>query len=298
MSKARGLQEGSMVLIPAGVFTMGTDDPQIKQDGEAPARRVAIDAFYMDAYEVSNAEFEKFVNSTGYLTEAEKFGDSFVFEGMLSEQVKTDIQQALLQLLPGGYLLKALTGDTQKDQTLLFDTVPDHPVLHVSWNDAVAYCTWAGKRLPTEAEWEYSCRGGLQNSVRLFPWGNKLQPKGQHYANIWQGEFPVTNTGEDGFRGTAPVDAFPPNGYGLYNIVGNAWEWTSDWWTVHHSVEKTLNPKGPPSGKDRVKKGGSYMCHKSYCYRYRCAARSQNTPDSSASNLGFRCAADRQPTTG
>ncbi|XP_074168331.1 formylglycine-generating enzyme isoform X11 [Rhinolophus sinicus] len=141
-----------MVPIPAGVFTMGTDDPQIKQDGEAPARSVAIDAFYMDAYEVSNAEFEKFVNSTGYLTEAEKFGDSFVFEGMLSEQVKTDIQQA--------------------------------------------------------------------------------------------------------------VDAFPPNGYGLYNIVGNVWEWTSDWWSVHHSAEETLNPKGPPSGKDRVKKGGSYMCHK------------------------------------
>uniref|UniRef100_A0A8C9I839 Sulfatase modifying factor 1 n=1 Tax=Piliocolobus tephrosceles TaxID=591936 RepID=A0A8C9I839_9PRIM len=182
----RPLAHSKMVPIPAGVFTMGTDDPQIKQDGEAPARRVTIDAFYMDAYEVSNAEFEKFVNSTGYLTEAEKFGDSFVFEGMLSEQVKTNIQQA--------------------------------------------------------------------------------------------------------------VDAFPPNGYGLYNIVGNAWEWTSDWWTVHHSVEETLNPKGPPSGKDRVKKGGSYMCHRSYCYRYRCAARSQNTPDSSASNLGFRCAADRLPT--
>ncbi|XP_021550586.1 formylglycine-generating enzyme isoform X1 [Neomonachus schauinslandi] len=291
----RPLAPTKMVLIPAGVFTMGTDDPQIKQDGEAPARRVAIDAFYMDAYEVSNAEFEKFVNSTGYLTEAEKFGDSFVFEGMLSEQVKTDIQQAVAAA-PWWLPVKGANWRHPEgpDSTVL--RRPDHPVLHVSWNDAVAYCTWAGKRLPTEAEWEYSCRGGLQN--RLFPWGNKLQPKGQHYANIWQGEFPVTNTGEDGFRGTAPVDAFPPNGYGLYNIVGNAWEWTSDWWTVHHSVEKTLNPKGPPSGKDRVKKGGSYMCHKSYCYRYRCAARSQNTPDSSASNLGFRCAADRQPTTG
>ncbi|XP_022428220.1 formylglycine-generating enzyme isoform X3 [Delphinapterus leucas] len=246
-----------MVPIPAGVFTMGTDDPQIKQDGEAPARRVAIDAFYMDAYEVSNAEFEKFVNSTGYLTEAEKFGDSFVFEGMLSEQVKSDIQQAVAAA-PWWLPVKGANWRHPEgpDSTVL--NRPDHPVLHVSWNDAVAYCTWAGKRLPTEAEWEYSCRGGLQN--RLFPWGNRLQPKGQHYANIWQGEFPVTNTGEDGFRGTAP--------------------------------------KGPPSGKDRVKKGGSYMCHKSYCYRYRCAARSQNTPDSSASNLGFRCAADHLPTTG
>ncbi|XP_042536130.1 formylglycine-generating enzyme [Dipodomys spectabilis] len=282
-----------MVTIPAGVFMMGTDDPQIKQDGEAPARRVTIDAFYMDAYEVSNAEFEKFVNSTGYLTEAEKFGDSFVFEGMLSEQVKTDIQQAVAA---APWWLPVKGADWRHpegpDSTVLHR--PDHPVLHVSWNDAVAYCAWAGKRLPTEAEWEYSCRGGLHN--RLFPWGNKLQPKGQHYANIWQGEFPVTNTGEDGFRGTAPVDTFPPNGYGLYNIVGNVWEWTADWWTVHHSAEDTLNPKGPPSGKDRVKKGGSYMCHKSYCYRYRCAARSQNTPDSSASNLGFRCAADRLPS--
>ncbi|XP_046493483.1 formylglycine-generating enzyme isoform X4 [Equus quagga] len=228
-------------------------------------------------------------------TKAEKFGDSFVFEGMLSEQVKSDIQQAVAAA-PWWLPVKGANWRHPEgpDSTVLHR--PDHPVLHVSWNDAVAYCAWAGKRLPTEAEWEYSCRGGLQN--RLFPWGNKLQPKGQHYANIWQGEFPVTNTGEDGFRGTAPVDAFPPNGYGLYNIVGNAWEWTSDWWTVHHSVEETLNPKGPPSGKDRVKKGGSYMCHKSYCYRYRCAARSQNTPDSSASNLGFRCAADHLPTSG
>ncbi|XP_019284303.2 formylglycine-generating enzyme isoform X2 [Panthera pardus] len=253
----RPLAPTKMVLIPAGVFTMGTDDPQIKQDGEAPARRVAIDAFYMDAYEVSNAEFEKFVNSTGYLTEAEKFGDSFVFEGMLSEQVKTDIQQAVAAA-PWWLPVKGANWRHPEGPDSTVRHRPHHPVLHVSWNDAVAYCTWAGKRLPTEAEWEYSCRGGLQN--RLFPWGNKLQPKGQHYANIWQGEFPVTNTGEDGFRGTAP--------------------------------------KGPPSGKDRVKKGGSYMCHKSYCYRYRCAARSQNTPDSSASNLGFRCAADRQPTTG
>ncbi|XP_053785342.1 formylglycine-generating enzyme isoform X3 [Desmodus rotundus] len=241
-----------MVPIPAGVFTMGTDDPQIKQDGEAPARRVTLDAFYMDAYEVSNSDFEKFVNATGYLTEAETFGDSFVFEGMLSEQVKTGIQQAVAA---APWWLPVKGADWRHPEG------PDSTVMH-----------------------------------RLFPWGNKLQPRGRHYANIWQGEFPVTDTGEDGFRGTAPVASFPPNGYGLYDMVGNAWEWTSDWWAVHHSAEDARNPKGPPSGKDRVKKGGSYMCHKSYCYRYRCAARSQNTPDSSASNLGFRCAADRLPT--
>ncbi|XP_036905442.1 formylglycine-generating enzyme isoform X5 [Sturnira hondurensis] len=257
-----------MVLVPAGVFTMGTDDPQIKQDGEAPARRVTLDAFYMDAYEVSNADFEKFVNATGYLTE---------------------VAAAPWWLPVKGANWRHPEGP---DSTVAYR--PDHPVLHVSWNDAVAYCAWAGKRLPTEAEWEHSCRGGLRD--RLFPWGNKLQPKGQHYANIWQGEFPVTDTGEDGFRGTAPVASFPPNGFGLYDMVGNVWEWTSDWWAVHHSTQDARNPKGPPSGKDRVKKGGSYMCHKSYCYRYRCAARSQNTPDSSASNLGFRCAADRLPT--
>ncbi|XP_053890458.1 formylglycine-generating enzyme isoform X1 [Malaclemys terrapin pileata] len=281
-----------MALIPTGMFTMGTDEPEIQQDGEWPARKVHVSQFYMDRYEVSNVEFEKFVNATGYVTEAEKFGDSFVFEGMLSEQVKTEIQQAVAAA-PWWMPVKGANWRQPEGPDSSISKRMDHPVLHVSWNDAVAYCTWAGKRLPTEAEWEYSCRGGLEN--RLFPWGNKLQPKGQHYANIWQGEFPISNTGEDGYKGTAPVTAFPPNGYGLYNIVGNAWEWTSDWWAVHHSAGETRNPKGPSSGTDRVKKGGSYMCHKSYCYRYRCAARSQNTPDSSASNLGFRCAADTLP---
>ncbi|XP_054832210.1 formylglycine-generating enzyme [Eublepharis macularius] len=283
---------GQMALIPAGVFTMGTDEPAIQQDGEWPARRVHVGSFYMDRYEVSNAEFEKFVNATGYLTEAERFGDSFVFEGMLSEQVKTGIQQAVAAA-PWWMPVKGANWRHPEGPDSDISNRIDHPVLHVSWNDAVAFCTWAGKRLPTEAEWEYSCRGGLEN--RLFPWGNKLHPRGQHYANIWQGEFPASNTEEDGYKGTAPVTAFPPNGYGLYNMVGNSWEWTSDWWAVNHSADETYNPKGPPTGTDRVKKGGSYMCHKSYCYRYRCAARSQNTPDSSASNLGFRCAADTLP---
>ncbi|CAI5767498.1 Hypothetical predicted protein [Podarcis lilfordi] len=288
-SKEEGRQ---MASIPAGVFTMGTDEPAIQQDGESPARRVHIDHFFMDRYEVSNAEFEKFVNATGYLTEAERFGDSFVFEGVLSEQVKTGIHQAVA-LAPWWLPVKGANWKHPEGPDSNISNRMDHPVLHVSWNDAVAFCSWAGKRLPTEAEWEYSCRGGLEN--RLFPWGNKLHPRGRHYANIWQGEFPTSNTGEDGYQGTAPVTSFPPNGYGLYNIVGNAWEWTSDWWGVRHSADETYNPKGPPTGTDRVKKGGSYMCHKSYCYRYRCTARSQNTPDSSASNLGFRCAADTLP---
>ncbi|NXY47602.1 SUMF1 enzyme, partial [Ceuthmochares aereus] len=283
-----------MVAIPGGVFTMGTDEPEIQQDGEWPARRVHVDSFYMDQYEVSNEEFERFVNSTGYVTEAEKFGDSFVFEGMLSEEVKADIHQAVAAA-PWWLPVKGANWKHPEGPDSNISDRKDHPVLHVSWNDAVAFCMWAGKRLPTEAEWEFSCRGGLENRYLLFPWGNKLQPKGQHYANIWQGVFPTNNTAEDGYKGTAPVTAFPPNGYGLYNIVGNAWEWTSDWWAVHHTTDEVRNPKGPSSGTDRVKKGGSYMCHKSYCYRYRCAARSQNTPDSSASNLGFRCAADTLP---
>ncbi|MBN3326572.1 SUMF1 enzyme, partial [Atractosteus spatula] len=294
-----------MVLIPAGKFTMGTDEPAIPQDGEGPARTVHIQHFYMDVYEVSNLEFENFVNSTGYVTEAEKFGDSFVYEGLLSEQVKTQISQAVAAA-PWWLPVKGANWRHPEGPDSNISDRLNHPVLHVSWNDAMAYCSWAKKRLPTEAEWEFACRGGLEN--RLYPWGNKLLPKGQHYANLWQGEFPVHNTGEDGYIKTSPVTSFPANGYGLYNIVGNAWEWTADWWSVHHTTGKqewniNMYKKLQFSHcadcglrrKDKVKKGGSYMCHKSYCYRYRCAARSQNTPDSSASNLGFRCASEKLP---
>uniref|UniRef100_A0A8C9SNH7 Formylglycine-generating enzyme n=1 Tax=Scleropages formosus TaxID=113540 RepID=A0A8C9SNH7_SCLFO len=275
-----------MVLIPAGQFLMGTDNPGIPQDGEGPQRRVHLDAFYMDIHEVRNLDFQKFVNATGYVTEAEKFGDSFVFEGLLSEKIKSEISQAVAAA-PWWLPVKGANWKHPEGPDSHIADRLEHPVLHVSWNDAMAYCLWAGKRLPTEAEWEYACRGGLQD--RLFPWGNKLNPKGQHYANLWQGQFPKENTGEDGYVKTSPVMSFPVNGYGLYDMVGNAWEWTADWWNVHHATDELHNPTGPATGRDRVKKGGSYMCHKSYCYRYRCAARSQNTPDSSSSNLGFRC---------
>ncbi|XP_053325787.1 formylglycine-generating enzyme [Spea bombifrons] len=291
-SVPREIKERSeMVLLPPGIFTMGTDNPGIPQDGEGPPRQVQLDSFYMDTYEVSNLEFDTFVRATGHVTEAEKFGDSFVFEGLISEDVKSGIDKAVAAA-PWWLPVKGANWRHPEGPDSDISERMDHPVLHVSWNDATAFCTWAGKRLPTEAEWEYACRGGLEN--RLFPWGNKLQPRGEHFANLWQGIFPTNNTGEDGFVQTSPVTAFPPNGYGLYNMVGNAWEWTSDWWDTNHSAAAAYNPKGPLSGTDRVKKGGSYMCHKSYCYRYRCAARSQNTADSSSSNLGFRCAADAE----
>ncbi len=163
--------------------------------------------------------------------------------------------------------------------------------MHVSWNDAAAYCAWAGLRLPTEAEWEYAARGGLEQ--KRLPWGDELTPGGVWRSNIWQGTFPSLNTAEDGYVGTAPVDAFPPNGHGLHNISGNVWEWCADWFhTTFHRHGPTDDPTGPPAGEAKVIRGGSYLCHDSYCNRYRVAARSSNTPDSSTGNMGFRCARD------
>ncbi|XP_071490264.1 formylglycine-generating enzyme-like [Diadema antillarum] len=281
-----------MIYIEGGTFQMGTDEVKIYLDGEGPARRVTLRPYYFDVFEVSNSEFAKFVNATGYATEAETFGDSFVLEARISEEVKKEIEQAVAAA-PWWLPVKGADWRHPEGPDSEILSRMDHPVVHVSWNDATAYCQWAGKRLPTEAEWENAARGGLKN--RLFPWGNKLMPNDKHRVNIWQGEFPTVNTAEDGFAGTAPVTSFEPNGFGLYNTVGNAWEWVADWWNTVHSQEPLDNPVGPETGKDKVKKGGSYMCHKSYCYRYRCEARSQNSPDSSACNLGFRCAASSLP---
>uniref|UniRef100_A0A8C2L1T2 Sulfatase modifying factor 1 n=1 Tax=Cyprinus carpio TaxID=7962 RepID=A0A8C2L1T2_CYPCA len=290
--KEKHKEFGCLVLLQGGWFMMGTDDPGIPQDGEGPQRRVRLDPFYIEEHEVTNQQFQHFTNQTGYITEAERFGDSFVFEGLLSEEVKSTLSSAVAAA-PWWSPVKGADWRHPEGPDSTIEHRMNHPVLHVSWSDAQAYCHWAERRLPTEAEWELACRGGLQD--RLYPWGNNLLPRGQHYANLWQGDFPNHNTAEDGYANTSPVMSFPANGFGLYDMVGNAWEWTADWWNVHHTTEDKYNPKGPETGTDRVKKGGSYMCHKSYCYRYRCAARSQNTPDSSASNLGFRCTADAEP---
>ncbi|XP_064489061.1 formylglycine-generating enzyme-like [Ornithodoros turicata] len=291
--RAQSSRTNQVVFLQGGEFTMGTDKPVFVADGEAPARKVFLDGFYIDVHEVSNAEFHRFVQSTGYKTEAETFGDSFVLDSAISEATKSGITQAVAAA-PWWLPVNGADWRHPEGPDSSIDERMDHPVVHVSWNDALAFCKWMKKRLPTEAEWEYACRGRLEN--RLFPWGNKWAPKDEVRANIWEGEFPQRNTAEDGFIGTAPVSAFPPNRYGLKNMIGNVWEWTSDWWTTQHEKKEVLvDPKGPPDGTDKVKKGGSFMCHKSYCYRYRCAARSQNTPDTTASNVGVRCASDTLP---
>jgi len=281
------------VPIAGGRFTMGTDKVEIAADGEGPPRPVTLSDFEIEKFEVSNGQFAAFVAATGFVTEAEKFGDSFVFEGALTPEENAKITQSV-QAAPWWLPVKnaswirpfgpGSSKDVRSDPQLM-----SLPVVQVSWNDAVAYCKWRGGRLPTEAEWEYAARGG--NDGNLYPWGDKLKPNGDHRMNIWQGKFPRKNTVKDGFKFSAPIDAFgAQNRFGLHNMVGNVWEWVENWWTITHDPEHTTDPHGPEQGVEKTKKGGSYMCHKSYCFRYRVVSRSQNTADSSASNLGFRCA--------
>ena len=285
---APGSTEG-MVLLPGGDFLMGTDSREgYPDDGEGPVRKVRLNPFWIDATAVSNARFAAFVDATGYRTEAERFGWSFVFAGLLPDDFPPT--RAVAQTPWWRQVHGADWRHPEGRHSTNADRL-DHPVLHVSWNDAVAYCRWAGKRLPTEAEWEYAARGGLVQ--QRYPWGDKLTPNDEHRMNVWQGKFPSLNTADDGHVATAPVDAYPPNGYGLYNMTGNAWEWCADWFSpTFHVKGPRDNPAGPPTGDSKVMRGGSYLCHKSYCFRYRVAARSANTPDSSTGNLGFRCVRD------
>ena len=275
-----------MVLVPGGPFLMGSDDHEgYPEDGEGPVRMVALAPYWMDATTVTNERFGAFVRATGYVTAAERFGWSFVFGGLLPDDFPPTRAVASA---PWWRQVEGSDWSHPEGPQSSVAERPDHPVVHVSWDDAVAFAAWEGKRLPTEAEWEHAARGGLVQ--RRYPWGDEREPDGQHRMNVWQGSFPVDNTVADGWVGTAPVDAYPPNGYGLHNMTGNVWEWCADWFAPHHP-----EPGGPPIGTNRVMRGGSYLCHDSYCRRYRVAARSANEPDSSTGNIGLRCALDADP---
>lgn len=258
------------------------------QDGEVPLHEVELEGFSMDATTVTNEAFAAFVADTGYETDAERFGFSAVFHLALGAP-DADIMGSP----PGLNWWRGVRGAGWRHpggSLTTIDDISDHPVVHVSWDDASAYCAWAGRRLPTEAEWEYAARGGLAG--KKFPWGDEEVDDGGWRANIFQGTFPTHNTCEDGFLTTAPAQHFEPNGYGLYQMIGNVWEWCSDWFhprTYEH--DRRIDPRGPSHGDQRVMRGGSYLCHDSYCNRYRNSARSQNTPDSSMGNGGFRTVA-------
>ena len=282
--------DAGMVELAGGSFLMGTADEEgFPEDGEGPVREVTVSPFAVDRHAVTNARYADFVHATGYLTEAERFGWSFVFQLFVPRKL---VHRGLARKVAGLQWWYAVTNacwNRPEGPGSGIDERMDHPVVHVSWADAAAYAEWAGKRLLTEAEWEYAARGGL--AQRRYAWGDELVPDGGHRCNIWQGTFPAINTREDGYAATCPVDAYPPNGYGLYNVAGNVWEWCADWWSASfHRDGPRVDPTGPPSGSARVMRGGSYLCHRSYCNRYRVAARTSNTPDSSTGNLGFQCA--------
>ena len=280
---------GGLIELPGGTFEMGNEEDAYPADGEGPVREVILSGFAISATAVTNAEFAEFVGVTGHQTTAEVEGWSFVFAGLLPDDFPPT--RGVL----GAEWWRQVEGADWRhpegpDSRLTADGDRwHHPVVHVSWFDAVGFAAWADGRLPTEAQWEYAARGGLDQ--KRLPWGDATAPNGQHRCNIFTGTFPVEDTAEDGWAGTCPVDEYEPNGYGLYNCSGNVWEWCADWFTAHHSDEDPLlDPSGPPMGLDRVAKGGSYLCHDSYCHRYRVGARLGLLPDSTLGHHGFRLA--------
>ncbi|MFF0455070.1 formylglycine-generating enzyme family protein [Nocardia africana] len=291
--------EAALVAVPGGTFTMGDESRwAYPGDGEGPCHPVTVDAFAIGRYAVTNADFAAFVADTGYRTDAEKYGWSFVFAGLLPPDMpptRAVVNAPWWRQVEGADWAHPFGPDSD------VGTLADHPVVHVSWEDARAFCAWSGTRLPTEAEWEYAARAG---STGPFPWGEDFEPGGQRQMNVFTGEFPRTAPGAH--LGTMPVNAYAPNGFGLYNTTGNVWEWCSDFFSpdyYRHSPE--ANPAGPDLGRDRVMRGGSYLCHLSYCRRYRVSARQGSEPVSSTGNLGFRVVGDipvrcgpSGPTTG
>jgi sulfatase modifying factor 1 len=306
-----------MAWVPGGSFLMGSDRHEPE---EAPARRVSVAGFWMDRCAVTNTEFRRFVEATGHVTLAERAPDpadhpgadparlvpaSAVFAPPARRVPLTDPYR-WWALVPGA------SWRHPRGPGSSLAGLDDHPVVHVAWEDALAYATWAGKELPGEAEWERAARGGLEGAE--YAWGDELTPGGRHMANVWQGEFPVRDLGLDGYRGTAPVGSFPPNGYGLFEMTGNVWEWTADWWSAagRHGGEahaccapadppgaardRSVDPGDPARVPRKVMKGGSHLCAPNYCRRYRPAARLPQPVDTATSHLGFRCIV-RPPVT-
>ena len=307
-----------MIRIERGEFLMGAGDKEGRAD-EYPQHTVNVGGFWMDINEVTNAQFRKFVEATGYVTTAEIKPD---WEE-IKKQLPSGTPKPSDELLVASSLVFAppshsvLLNDVSQwwgwkkgadwrhpqGHGSSIEGKDDYPVVHVSWDDAMAYCKWAGKRLPTEAEWEYAARGGKINE--LYPWGNEPIEEGNPKANSWQGTFPNNNTVWDGFSRLAPVRSFSPNGYGLYDMAGNVWEWCSDWYdaTYYQKPEnqQVENPKGPQRTNDpmqpgvpkRVMRGGSFLCNASYCSGYRVTARMKSSPDTGLEHTGFRCVSDK-----
>lgn len=283
-----GIERGATpwVELGGGSFLMGSDEPRYPTDGEGPVREVTVSPFALSSHAVTNDDFARFVRASGHVTTAEHLGSSFVFAGLLPPGFPPT--RAVAEA-PWWRLVEGASWDRPEGPGSDIAARGDHPVVHVSWDDAQAYAAWSGSRLPTEAEWEIAARGGL--SQQRYPWGDEREPGGRHRMNVFQGTFPGLDTGEDGHTGTAPVDAYEPNGFGLFNMCGNVWEWCADWFDASYpATGARLDPTGPATGTRRSMRGGSYLCHESYCWRYRVAARSSNTPDSSTGNLGFRVA--------
>lgn len=293
--------------LPGGVFTMGSDRHYIE---ESPAHKVRVAPFWIDTRAVTNRQFALFVAATGHVTQAEKPADPDDYPGadpalLAPASVVLVPPPAMVdrsdihnwwQYIPGA------DWRHPRGPRSSLDGLEDHPVVHVAFADALAYATWAGKELPSEAEWEYASKGGSDGSE--FPWGDELVPAGHHMANTWQGEFPWENLKSDGFEFTAPVGSFPANGYGLYDMIGNVWEWTADWYQDHGLVQRScctlddrrggsrdrsIDPGDAARIPRRVTKGGSHACAPSYCRRYRPAARMAQPIDTSTSHIGFRC---------
>jgi sulfatase modifying factor 1 len=278
------------VPLPGGRFLMGDAFGEgYLEDGEGPVHEVSLSPLAIDATTVTNAEFHRFVAATGYRTESEVFGYSAVFHLLVAAADRDVLGRA--EGVPWWVTVRGADWAHPHGPLSSWEGIPDHPVVQVSWNDAVAYCAWVGRALPTEAQWEYAARGGLES--KRFAWGDELTgPNGEHHCNIWQGDFPVSNTVEDGHLGLAPVRSFPPNGFGLYEVSGNVWEWCADWFLPkYYRNSPNIEPTGPTIGSGRVMRGGSFLCHHSYCNRYRVAGRSKNLPDSAMSNAGFRTVA-------